>query len=192
MPIGLSDQAVRGSGGSASLSEEQASQLVVVTFADAAQAQGMYDALVELDKKKLVNLKDAVFVRKNAEGGFEIDEKVHKEALTGMGKGAVLGALIGLMLGGPILGMAGGAAVGRLIGKRLDLGIDSGTIEAIANDLEHGETALFLLGYARHDGLVRDVFRQFQGKIVETTLNTDARERLQRALDSEGPVSREP
>ena len=184
MPIGLSDQAVRGPGSAASLNEEQASQLVVVTFADAAQARGMYEALVALHEKDLVNLQDAVFVTKNAGGQFEIDEKVHREALAGMGKGALLGALVGLLLGGPILGMAGGAVVGRLIGKRLDLGIDEGTIQSIADGLAHGETALFLLGYARRDGLVRDVFRQFQGNIVETTLDTDARERLQRALDS--------
>ncbi len=187
MPSDLSNQSVRGSGGSApgaSINEEQASQLIVVTFADASQAQGMYDALVELDKKKLVDLQDAVFVTKNADGAYEVDETVHKEKTTGMGKGAVLGAMLGLAMGGPILGLAGGAVVGRLIGKRMDLGIDSGTIQAIANDLEAGHTALFILGYSKQSGVVRDVFSRFQGHIIETTLDTDVRERLQRALDS--------
>jgi uncharacterized membrane protein len=186
MPSELADQGIRRAGGDAiPQSEEQASQLVVVTFTDPAQAQGMYEALVELDKKKVIELKDAVFVRKNAHGAFEIDEKVHREARTGMGKGAVLGVLVGFMLGGPVLGMAGGAVVGRFIGKRLDLGIDSGTIQTIANDLEQGETALFMFGYARHQASVRDAFRQFSGKIVETSLDPDVRDRLQRALDSE-------
>jgi len=188
MPSEISNQPLgTASGASAgiSVSEEQASQLIVVTFADASQAEEMYDALVALDKKDLVSLKDAVFVSKNAEGEYEIDEKVHKEKKTGTGKGAVLGVLVGLALGGPILGLAGGAVVGRLIGKRMDLGIDAGTIHAIANDLEQGHTALFILGYSKYSGVVLDTFRKFQGHIVETTLDTDVRNRLQRALDSE-------
>ena len=187
MPSDLSNQAVRGAGGSApgaGMNEEKASQLIVVTFADASQAQGLYDALVELDKKKLVDLKDAVFVHKNDEGEYEVDEKIHKEKKTGTGKGAVVGGVVGLILGGPVLGLAGGAVVGRLIGKRMDLGIDYGTIQSIANELEKGHTALFILGYSRQSGVVREVFSKFQGKIIETTLDTDLRERLQRALDS--------
>ncbi|MCB8983982.1 MAG: DUF1269 domain-containing protein [Ardenticatenaceae bacterium] len=187
MPSDLSNQAVRGSGGSspgASINQEKASQLIVVTFADPSQAQGMYEALVELDKKKLVDLKDAVFVTKDADGQYVVDEKFHNEKSTAMGKGAVFGALVGLAVGGPILGLAGGAVVGRFIGKRMDLGIDSGTIQSIANDLEQGHTALFILGYAKQAGVVRDVFGKFQGHIIETTLDTDVRDRLQRALDS--------
>lgn len=188
MPSELSNQSVRGSGGAApgaSLNAEQPSQLIVLTFAEASQAEGLYDALVDLDKQNLIDLKDAVFVSKNADGELELDEKVHKEKRTGMGKGAVLGVMVGLMLGGPILGLAGGAAVGRLVGKRMDLGIDSGTIQSIADDLEQGQTALFVMGYTKQSGVVLNTFRKFQGKIVETTLDTDVRERLQRALDAE-------
>ena len=82
MPSELSNQAVRGSGGAApgaGLNAEQPSQLIVLTFAEASQAEGLYDAWVDLDKQKLIDLKDAVFVSKNADGELELVEKVHKE-----------------------------------------------------------------------------------------------------------------
>ncbi len=187
MPSELGNQSVRGSGGAAPVPGvpiEAAGQLIVVTFADAAQAEGLYEELSSLDKKDVVKLEDAVFVAKGEDGKFKVDEKVHHEKRTGMGKGAVLGLLIGWMLGGPVLGLAGGAVVGRMVGKRMDLGIDEGTIKSIAADLQQGQTALFILGSARHRPTVIEAFKQFDGKIVQSTLDEDVQKQLQAALDS--------
>jgi uncharacterized membrane protein len=164
-------------------------QLVVVTFEDAEQAQGLYDVLVEMDKKKTVNLSDAVFVFKNEAGEFEVDQKKHNEKKTGTVRGAFAGTLIGLVLGGPVLGLAGGALVGRLIAKKMDLGVDEGTIQSIANDLENGHTALFIYGTAQHAGPVVEAFKQFHGKIISTTIDPEKAERLQKALDQENSLS---
>lgn len=189
MPSELNNQMARSSGGagptSQHLEEGLPSQLIVVTFADEDQAQGLYEALKELDKKKIAHLEDAVFVTKNADGKYEIDEKRHHEKRTGTFKGATLGVFIGWMLGGPVLGLAGGAIVGRLIGKKMDLGVDEGTIKSVANDLENGQTALFILGSSKHRPTVVDTFKQFKGKIVSTTLDSDVQERLQQALDQD-------
>ena len=188
MPSELGNQSVRSSGGAdvgAHFEDGAISQLVVVTFDDASQAEGLYEALVDLEKKKILNLEDSVFVTKDASGEFKIDEKVHHEKRSGTTKGAILGVLIGWMLGGPVLGLAGGAIVGRMIGKRLDLGVDAGTIKSIADDLEQGQTAVFILGSAKHRSPVIEAFQQFNGKIVQTTLDEDVQKKLQRALDSE-------
>jgi uncharacterized membrane protein len=166
-------------------SKETPSYLVVVTFADAAQAQGLYEALVELDKQKLADLQDAIFVSGDEHGDFKINELVYNEKRKGTRRGAILGALAGLVVGGPILGLAGGSIIGRLIGKRMDLGIDSGTIESITHDLERGHSALFILGYSENRRIVVETFRKFQGRIVETTVGEEMREALQRALESE-------
>lgn len=165
--------------------KQEEKQLVVVTFEDADQAQGLYEALVEMDKKKTVNLSDAVFVSKNEAGEFEVDQKMHHEKKTGTVRGAFAGTLVGLVLGGPILGLAGGALVGRLIAKKMDLGVDEGTIQSIANDLENGHTALFIYGTAQHAGTVIDTFKRFHGKIISTTIDPEKAERLQKALDQE-------
>lgn len=192
MPSEIGNQAARSAGGASTgsqLTERLPSQLVVITFEDMEQAQGLYDALKDLDDKKVVNLEDAVFVTKNEAGELSVNEKVHSEKRSGAVKGAVLGTLIGWMLGGPILGLAGGAIVGRMIGKKVDLGVDKGTIQSVANDLDNGHTALFILGSTTHRPTVIDAFKQFSGKIVATTIDTEAQERLQKALDEESGES---
>jgi uncharacterized membrane protein len=188
MPSELGNQSVRSSGGSQAgtrFDEEKISRLVVLTFEDPAQAKDLYESLKELDKKKILNLEDAVFVTKGDDGKYKVDEKMHHEKRSGTAKGAVLGTLIGWMLGGPVLGLAGGAIVGRLIGKRMDLGIDEGTIKSISDDLDNGATALFLSGSANQTPPVIEAFKGSKGKIIETTIEADALKKLQRALDAE-------
>ncbi|MBX3055099.1 MAG: DUF1269 domain-containing protein [Anaerolineae bacterium] len=188
MPSELSNQTGRAgsaTGVGARMEAEAVSRLIVITFTDPSQAEGLYEALVALDKQEVVNLEDAVFVSKNAEGKLAVDERMHNEKRSGTVKGAVLGTLIGWMLGGPVLGLAGGAIVGRMIGKRMDLGIDQGTIESVSAALEGGQTALFIMGSARHAPSVVDAFKKFNGTIIEATVEPEARERLQRALDAE-------
>jgi uncharacterized membrane protein len=188
MPSELTNQIGRSTGATGAgthIGEEKPIQLIVVTFTDATQAEALYQDLVELDDKKVVNLEDAIFVTKDAEGTFKVDERVHNEKRSGAVKGAVFGTLIGWMLGGPVLGLAGGTIVGRMIGKRVDLGIDKSTVQSIGNELEPGHTALFILGTATHAPTVVETFKRYNGRIVQTTIEPDAQARLQKALDAE-------
>ena len=187
MPGELTNQSIPSVGAGApgaQMIEMDINKLIVVTFEDSSQAEGLYEALVELDKQKIVNISDAVFVSKNEDGALAVDEKVHHEKRTGTAKGAAVGGLIGFILGGPVLGLAGGAVAGRLIGKKMDLGIDDGTIESISKDIANGHTALFLFGSAKHRLPVIEAFKKFNGKIIEATVEEDVREKLQKALDS--------
>lgn len=187
MPSEIGSQSV-GSGGSRAgdrMTEGLPSRLIVLTFEDAAQAESLYDKLKELDKKKILNLEDAVFVVKGEDGKYKVDEKMHNEKRSGAVKGAALGTFIGWMLGGPVLGLAGGAIVGRMIGKRVDLGIDKGTIESISNALDNGHTALFVSGSSSQSAVVLDAFKGSKGKIIETTIEPEMQAKLQRALETE-------
>jgi uncharacterized membrane protein len=166
-------------------SQKAPSQLIAITFEDADQAQGLHDELVKLDKQKLIDLTDCVFVSKNEDGKYEKHETAHHEKRTGTMSGGVIGGVIGFALGGPILGLAGGAVIGRLIGKKMDMGIDEGTVESVANDLDQGQIALFILGRAEHSAVIVETFKHYNGKIVSTTLDPDMQTRLQKALDSE-------
>jgi uncharacterized membrane protein len=188
MPSELTNQTARSSGVSAPempMGDKAVSQIIVVTFADESQAEGLYEALKELNKKKVIKLEDAVFVTKNEEGKPSVHEKMHHEKRSGTAKGAILGAMVGIMLGGPVLGLAGGAIAGRIIGKHMDLGIDKGTIQSVTNDLEQGHTALFIMGYTNNTKAVVNAFSQFNGKIVSSTVDPDAQERLEKALQED-------
>lgn len=192
MPSELGNQMERSSGGSqmsGRMSEGLPSRLIVLAFEDDAHAESLYEKLKELDKKKIVQLDDAVFVNKGEDGKYKIHEKMHNEKRSGTAKGAVLGTLIGWMLGGPVLGLAGGAIVGRMIGKKMDLGIDKGTIESISSHLDAGKTALFISGSASNASAVIDVFKGSGGTMIETTIDEDMQAKLQHALDSEADVA---
>lgn len=165
--------------------EEKVSQLVVVTFEDTAVATDMLDALENLAKQDLLNLEDAVVVSKNAEGKLDVVQTKHREKRTGTSRGAILGVMVGTIFGGPLVGLLGGTLIGRYVGKKMDLGVDDNLVESVANDLKEGNSALFLLGSAPHRAPLRAVFEQFHGTIYESTLDEDAREQLQKALDSE-------
>ncbi len=164
---------------------ENHDQLVVVLFDDTTQAEEMNKALEGLVESKVLHLSDVVIVSRNAEGELEVNQTVHNEKRSGTTKGAVFGTIIGVIVGGPVLGLAGGAAIGRWIGKHTDLGIDNATIESISNALNNGQSALFAMGSAKMPGPVKEVFSKFDGTIVQTTLDTEATEQLQKALDSD-------
>jgi uncharacterized membrane protein len=161
------------------------SQLIVVTFDDEDQAQGLHDELIKLDKQKIIQLKDTVFVIKNEDGELEKHETAHHEKRTGTISGGVIGGVIGIVLGGPIIGLAGGSVIGRWIGKKMDLGVDEGTIQSISDDLNEGQIALFILGSAEHAATIIETFRHYHGTIVSTTLDTEMHDRLQKALDAD-------
>ena len=188
MPSELGNQMERSSGGAqggGKLAEGLPSRLIVITFEDETHAESLYEKLKELDKKKILNLEDAVFVNKGDDGKYKIHEKIHHENKSGMVKGAALGVLIGWMLGGPVLGLAGGAIVGRVIGNRVDLGIDEGTIKTISEHLDNGLTALFISGSANQTAPVVEAFKGAKGNIIETTVEADAQAKLQKALDAD-------
>lgn len=194
MPSELGNQMERSSGGAQSGGQIQTglpSRLVVITFEDEAHAESLYEKLLELDKKKILNLEDAVFVNKGDDGKYKIHEKTHNEKRSGMVKGAAFGVLIGWMLGGPVLGLAGGAIVGRMIGKRTDLGIDEGTIKTISEHLDNGLTALFISGSAIQTAPVLDAFKGAKGHIIETTVEPDVQAKLQKALDESAATDSE-
>lgn len=187
MPSEIGNQSVRSAGGEASnvfITEEAVSQLIVVSFADSAQAEGLYSDLLALNEKGVIRLEDAVFVKKDAKGKYKVDEKFHHEKRTGMLKGAGVGVVVGLIVGGPVLGLVGGAIAGRFIGKHTDLGIDDGTVKSVAEELDSGRTALFVLGATKHVPTVIETFEKYEGKVIQTTVDSDAQAKLQKALEA--------
>lgn len=155
--------------------------LVVVTFANEDDAGRVRDSLRELQKSGRLSVDDAAVVVKDAEG------KVHikGEADTGVKWGAVGGGLLGLMLAsiffpvaGIVIGVAGGAAVGALADK----GIQKSFVKEVAESLQPGNSALFVIGRDADPNAVLAVLRNYEGKVFHTSLSPEDEESLQRAL----------
>ena len=156
-------------------------ELVVIAFDNETGAAEMRDALVELQKQRLVTLDDAAVVIRRPDGRLKLRQAVNLVGTGALG-GAFWGMLIGLLFWMPWLGMAIGALSGTLGGALGDYGVDDGFVKEVAATIQPGHSALFLLiREATPDRLV-DKLKQFNGKIMQTSLSKDDEARLKEAF----------
>jgi uncharacterized membrane protein len=157
------------------------SELVVIAFDNETGAAEMRDALVELQKQRLVTLDDAAVVVRRLDGKVKVKQAVNLVGSGALG-GAFWGMLIGFLFWMPWLGMAAGALSGALGGALADYGLDDGFVKEVAATIRPGHSALFLLiREATPDKLV-DALQQFNGKIMQTSLSKDDEARLRKAF----------
>jgi uncharacterized membrane protein len=157
------------------------SELVVVAFDNEAGAAEMRDALVELQKQQLVILDDAAVVVRKPDGKVKVKQAANLVGSGALG-GAFWGMLIGLLFWVPWLGLAMGALSGALGGALSDYGVDDGFVKEVGNTIQPGHSALFLLIREATPDKLMDELRQFNGKILQTSLSKEAEAKLKEAF----------
>ena len=165
------------------------SELVIVGFDNVGEADRVLTELGRLGREHLIDLEDAVVAVRDAGGKTRIKQSVD---LVGVGaaqgglSGALWGSLIGLLFLNPLLGAVAGAAVGAgtgaLTGSAVDYGIDDGLIRQIADTLQPGTSALFLLIRKVQPEKVLADLQQFSGRVIRSSLSPDLEARLNAAL----------
>ncbi len=160
------------------------SSLVVLAFDDMDGAEQMRDRLFDFQKRELITLEDAaVAVRK--ENGHVKVKQAHSLVGAGALGGAFWGLLLGLIFWMPWLGMAIGAATGALSGKVADIGIDDDFIESVAEAVEPGSSALFLLARDANTERIVEELSDVEFEIIETNLTPEDETRLKEAFAAE-------
>lgn len=157
------------------------SELVVVAFDNETGAAEMRDALIELQKQKLVTLDDAAVVVRKLDGKVKVKQAVNLVGAGALG-GAFWGMLIGLLFWMPWMGMAVGAMAGALGGALGDHGVNDGFIREVGNTIQPGHSALFLLIREATPDKLMDELKQFNGKILQTSLSKEDEARLRDAF----------
>jgi uncharacterized membrane protein len=156
----------------------------VLAFDTTDEAEQVHQALVKAKNEGLLAIDDAAVVVKDADGKVHVQNQVSRGTWISTGVGGALGLLIGSIffpIGGLILGLAGGA----LVGRAMDLGVDGKFVKDVGEQIQPGTSALFVLTREENAAGVLAVLRQFQGKVLQTTLDTDAEEALRQALGDE-------
>lgn len=156
------------------------SELVVITFENAQEAERLAATLRNLQKEGALELQDLRVVVKDADGKV----RIHDDAGHPVAAGAAIGGVIGgfLFLFAPVLGIAAGAAAGGLIARTMDMDVDKKFVQEIANSLKPNTSALFVLGSNANRAAVLNSLKGHQGTLVQTTLSGDMEEQLKRAL----------
>lgn len=160
------------------------SELFVFAFDTETGAGEMRDALVSLQKEHLITLEDAAVVVRKPDGKAKVKQAVSLVGAGAMG-GAFWGMLIGLLFWAPWLGLAIGAASGALAGKFTDVGVDDKFIKEVAETIEPGHSALFLLVRDATGDKVLDRLEGFHPTVLQTSLSKEDEAKLRDAFGHE-------
>ncbi|KAA0698012.1 DUF1269 domain-containing protein [Neorhizobium sp. P12A] len=165
------------------------SELIVLGFDKADEADVILNRLVALEKEYLIDLEDAVVAVRDGDGKVRLKQSVNLTttgAASGGLSGAIWGSLVGLLflnpLAGMVLGGAFGAGSGALAGSMTDYGIDDNLIKKLADTIPANSSALFLLVRKAQPEKVLAEFKDMRARILRTSLSPDQEMKLQAAL----------
>lgn len=160
------------------------SDLIVVSFDDAATAFDMRTALVKLQKEYLLEMDDVVVVTKSEDGKVQLHQAVNLTATGAIG-GGMWGALIGLLFLNPLLGAAVGAGAGAISGKLTDIGINDQFMKDTGATLKNGGAAVFVLVRKMTGDKVIAALGDFahKGHVLQTSLSTEQEDKLKAFIE---------
>jgi uncharacterized membrane protein len=159
------------------------SQLVAIAYPDLPTAEQVVANVGRLQAGHEIELDDLVIVERREDGKI----KLHQPSLAGRGAvgGALWGGLIGLIFFMPLFGIAIGAASGAAAGAFSDTGVDDNFMKQLGEELTPGNAAVIALIRNISLDKVLDQIK-IPGRVIQTSLDDAAEERLQQALVAAG------
>jgi uncharacterized membrane protein len=136
---------------------------------------------LDLQKDYLIELGDAVIAVKQPNRTVKLNQLIHTTAM-GAVSGAFWGTLIGLIFLMPLAGAAIGAASGALGGALTDIGIDDAFMKEVAETLQSGSAALFLLIRKLTTDKVLADLKGVGGTVLRTSFDHTKEDALRAAL----------
>ena len=156
------------------------SQLVVVGFNKLEDARAAMKRLRALEHEGHISFEDTAIVERTQDGQTHVRNEVSGTTETGAVVGAVLGGLLIFAL--PVVGIAIGAAVGAAFGALLDRGVSGKFVDDVKQTLQPGRSALFLVVKDADADALIPALRDYEGDVIQTTLDEEAEEALRQAL----------
>jgi uncharacterized membrane protein len=187
------------------MAEKQTSNLVVLTLEGQHAAESLFAKIEQMEKDKLVVIDDAVIIEREATpqqsaetsaaasnmekmrmppGSRTKEMSLRVKQLRGKkGKYAAIGGGIGLLgaaiLGGPIgLAVVATAGIGALTAALKDFGVNDETVNSVKERLQPDTSALLLLGRANDRDALLATLRQYDAKVVLTSLDPEVESEL--------------
>lgn len=157
------------------------SNLIAVAYDDVDAAKAVMQTLNELSVEHAISLEDAVIVEHREDGKIKLHQSL-KPGAAGAAGGALWGGLIGLLFLAPFLGMAVGAASGGAAGALTDLGVDDKFMKQLAQELQPGAAALFVLVRESTPDKVLPRISPYGGTVMHSSLSDEAEAQLRDAL----------
>src|SRR5690606_12399498 len=164
-------------------------ELIVIGYETPEKAQEARTELFGLTKEYLVQVGDAVVATRDPSGQIKLDQMVNLWGVGAAG-GSFWGLLAGLLFFNPLLGVVTGAAAGAVAGALNDYGISDNFMRQVADVLQPGQAALFVLADRVSSERVIERISQHGRQVLRTNLDRAQEERL-RQVFSEAAASPE-
>jgi len=166
--------------------------LVVLGFSSKEIAEDVWNLGPALEEAGLVDLEDSALVWRDEDGRIRIQQALPTTtkvgAATGAAGGAFWGLLLGLLFENPAVGLgvgtALGGAAGAASGALLDIGLDRDFIRRIAEQLQPGTAAVFVLARRATPDRVIEALKRFHPVVLHTNLSRDREDELVKALQA--------
>ena len=160
------------------------SELVVLAFDNQDGAFQTRDRLLAIQERRMLQLADAAVVVRQNDGKVKVKQLT---SLVGSGAfgGAFWGLLVGLLFAVPWMGLAIGAAAGAAIGGLTDHGVDDKFIKKVAETIQPGHSALFLLIHTGDLATWLGELKEFNPTVLQTSLSEEDEAKLRAAFGAE-------
>jgi uncharacterized membrane protein len=155
--------------------------LLVIAFPTEAQAEEARTRILAMQREYLIAVGDAAVALRRPDGGIKLNQILQPTA-AGAASGALWGSLIGLLFLNPLAGAALGAATGAVAGRLSDVGINDTFMKEVAQTLESGEAALFLLVRKMTADRVMAGLQGMGGRIMSSSFDETKEDMLRTAL----------
>jgi uncharacterized membrane protein/sporulation protein YlmC with PRC-barrel domain len=150
-------------------------ELLILSLAQADQAQAALQALKQAIKQKEISMLNAAVLAKTEDGHVSLKEVEDVGSKRGALFGAISGGLIGL-LGGPVgavIGAVAGAASGSAAARWLDMGFPDEYLKKVQASLQPGSSALLVLVEQEQVEKVAQVLAKFEGELLRQGLTDE-------------------
>ena len=157
------------------------SDLVVIVYPNEERAEEVRKRLFELQVEHLIKIGDAVIATKTESGSVKLNQMMNMTA-AGAATGSMWGLLIGVLFLNPLIGVAAGAASGALSGALIDVGINDPFMKKLAETIEPGSAALFVLVKEITTDKVLAAIKGYGGVLLKTSFDETKEQALREAL----------
>jgi uncharacterized membrane protein len=165
------------------------SELIAIAYPDVNRAEQVLATLSQLQSAYLIDLEDAVYVTKDAQGRVQLHQPMNPTGAAAAG-GAFMGGIFGFVLGlfvlmplaGAAVGAGIGAGTGALAGHFADYGIDDNFIKQLQASLKPNTSAIMVLVSRVNPEKVVPEISKYGGTLVRTSLSTEDDAKLRVAL----------
>jgi uncharacterized membrane protein len=159
------------------------SDLAVIAFSSEQKAEEVREKLLAMQQEYVIQLGDAVIAVKMPDGSIKLNQLFHP-ARAGALSGSFWGLLIGMIFMMPVVGAAVGAASGALGGALTDFGINDKFMKDVAQAIQPGNAALFLLiNKMTADKVLADL-KGIGGTVLRTSFDEEKERALREALNA--------